>query len=88
MGLSKKVNMDCVPAELTLAWQMTLQRRQIATRQHIPVEFLEQITPGTETSRPPLVARMKGGCTALKSPGEITRPSDSFLDGPLAPLDV
>ena len=51
----------------------TLQRHQIATRQHIPVEFLEQILlalkrAGLLSSR----RGMKGGYALIKSPGEIT----------------
>jgi Rrf2 family transcriptional regulator, cysteine metabolism repressor len=68
--------------------QETLQRHQIAGRQHIPVEFLEQILLALK--RAGLLASrrgMKGGYTLIKSPGEITLGQViRILDGPLAPI--
>ncbi len=75
MKLSKKSEYGLrALLELTLVHgKTTLQRHQIATRQHIPVEFLEQILlalkrAGLLSSR----RGMKGGYTLIKSPGEIT----------------
>lgn len=75
--------------ELTLVHgTSTLQRHQIAARQHIPVEFLEQILlalkrAGLLSSR----RGMKGGYALIKSPEEITLGQViRVLDGPLAPI--
>lgn len=66
----------------------TLQRQQIAERQHIPVEFLEQILLALK--RAGLLASrrgIKGGYTLIKSPDEITLGQViRILDGPLAPI--
>jgi len=75
--------------ELTVAHgQATLQRHQIAARQHIPVEFLEQILlalkrAGLLSSR----RGMKGGYVLIKPPEQITLGQViRILDGPLAPI--
>lgn len=75
--------------ELTLVHgTATLQRHEIAARQHIPVEFLEQILlalkrAGLLSSR----RGMKGGYALIKSPDEITLGQViRVLDGPLAPI--
>ena len=75
--------------ELTLVHgTSTLQRHEIANRQHIPVEFLEQILlalkrAGFLSSR----RGMKGGYTLIKSPQDITLGQViRVLDGPLAPI--
>jgi len=66
----------------------TLQRHDIAARQHIPVEFLEQILlalkrAGLLSSR----RGVKGGYTLIKQPGDITLGQViRILDGPLAPI--
>jgi Rrf2 family cysteine metabolism transcriptional repressor len=65
-----------------------LQRHEIAERQHIPVEFLEQILlslkrAGLLTSR----RGIRGGYALIKSPEEITLGQViRILDGPLAPI--
>ncbi len=65
-----------------------LQRHQIAKRQHIPIEFLEQIllalrNAGLLASR----RGVSGGYRLLKSPDEITLGTViRILDGPLAPI--
>src|SRR5215813_2275608 len=90
MKLSKKSEYGLrALLELTLAHgKSTLQRHQIATRQHIPVEFLEQILlalkrAGLLSSR----RGMKGGYTLIKSPQDITLGQViRVLDGPLAPI--
>lgn len=90
MKLSKKSEYGLrALLELTLVHgKMTLQRHQIATRQHIPVEFLEQILLALK--RAGLLASrrgMKGGYTLIKSPDEITLGQViRILDGPLAPI--
>lgn len=90
MKLSKKSEYG-LRALLELALvhgKQTLQRHQIATRQHIPVEFLEQILlalkrAGLLSSR----RGVKGGYTLIKSPDEITLGQViRILDGPLAPI--
>ena len=75
--------------ELTLVHgKATLQRHEIAARQHIPVEFLEQILlalkrAGLLSSR----RGMRGGYGLLKSPEEVTLGQViRVLDGPLAPI--
>jgi Rrf2 family protein len=90
MKLSKKSEYGLrALLELTLAHgKLTLQRQQIATRQHIPIEFLEQILlalkrAGLLSSR----RGVKGGYTLIKSPDEITLGQViRILDGPLAPI--
>jgi Rrf2 family protein len=90
MKLSKKSEYGLrALLELTLAHgKMTLQRHQIATRQRIPVEFLEQILlalkrAGFLSSR----RGMKGGYALIKAPTEITLGQViRILDGPLAPI--
>ena len=75
--------------ELTLLHDIgTIQRREIATRQHIPLEFLEQILLGLKragllTSR----RGLKGGYSLIKPPNQITLGQViRILDGPLAPI--
>ena len=75
--------------ELTFAHgTTTLQRHEIAARQHIPVEFLEQILlalkrAGLLSSR----RGMRGGYGLIKSPADITLGHViRVLDGPLAPI--
>ncbi len=90
MKLSKKSEYGLrALLELTLAHEKsTLQRHDIAERQRIPVEFLEQILlalkrAGLLSSR----RGMKGGYTLIKSPDEITLGQViRILDGPLAPI--
>jgi Rrf2 family transcriptional regulator, cysteine metabolism repressor len=90
MKLSKKSEYGLrALLELTLMHgKGTLQRHQIAERQHIPIEFLEQILlalkrAGLLSSR----RGMKGGYTLIKSPREITLGQViRILDGPLAPI--
>ncbi|MEO6306266.1 MAG: Rrf2 family transcriptional regulator [Nitrospiraceae bacterium] len=90
MKLSKKSEYGLrALLELTLAHgRLTLQRHQIATRQHIPIEFLEQILlalkrAGLLSSR----RGVKGGYMLIKSPDEITLGQViRILDGPLAPI--
>ncbi|HJT20951.1 MAG TPA: Rrf2 family transcriptional regulator [Nitrospira sp.] len=66
----------------------SLQRQEIAERQGIPLEFLEQILlalkrAGLLSSR----RGMKGGYTLIKSPQDITLGQViRILDGPLAPI--
>jgi len=75
--------------ELTLAYgSTTLQRHDIAARQHIPIEFLEQILlalkrAGLLSSR----RGAKGGYTLIKQPKDISLGHViRILDGPLAPI--
>lgn len=90
MKLSKKSEYGLrALLELTLAYNhATLQRHDIAARQHIPVEFLEQILlalkrAGILSSR----RGMKGGYTLIKPPNEISLGQViRILDGPLAPI--
>jgi Rrf2 family protein len=90
MKLSKKSEYGLrALLELTLAdGQTTLQRHQIAERQRIPVEFLEQILlplkrAGLLSSR----RGMKGGYALIKRPEDITVGQViRILDGPLAPI--
>jgi Rrf2 family protein len=75
--------------ELTSAHgKTTLQRHEIADRQHIPIEFLEQIL--LTLKRAGLVASrrgIKGGYRLIKQPREITLGHViRLLDGPLAPI--
>ncbi len=90
MKLSKKSEYGLrALLELTLVHgKFPLQRQDIATRQHIPVEFLEQILlmlkrAGLLSSR----RGIKGGYTLIKQPSEITLGQViRILDGPLAPI--
>lgn len=75
--------------ELTTRYGRTLlQRHEIAERQNIPVEFLEQIlltlkNAGLLASR----RGVSGGYTLIKPPDEITLGQViRLLDGPLAPI--
>ena len=65
-----------------------LQRHEIAERQNIPVEFLEQILLALK--RAGLLASrrgVRGGYSLIKSPEEITLGQViRILDGPLAPI--
>jgi Rrf2 family protein len=90
MKLSKKSEYGLrALLELTLAYgTTTLQRQDIATRQHIPLEFLEQILlalkrAGLLSSR----RGAKGGYTLIKQPKDISLGHViRILDGPLAPI--
>jgi Rrf2 family cysteine metabolism transcriptional repressor len=90
MKLSKKSEYGLrALLELTLAHGMaTLQRQDIAARQHIPIEFLEQILlalkrAGLLSSR----RGAKGGYTLIKQPKDISLGHViRILDGPLAPI--
>ena len=90
MKLSKKSEYGLrALLELALAYgKATLQRQEIAARQHIPVEFLEQILlmlkrAGLVSSR----RGMKGGYALIKQPKDITLGHViRILDGPLAPI--
>jgi len=90
MKLSKKSEYGLrALIELTLAYGKTsLQRHDIADRQRIPVEFLEQILlalkrAGLLSSR----RGMKGGYQLIKRPDDITVGQViRILDGPLAPI--
>lgn len=90
MKLSKKSEYGLrALLELTLAHgERTLQRQDIAQRQHIPIEFLEQILlalkrAGILSSR----RGMKGGYTLIKQPEDVTLGQViRILDGPLAPI--
>lgn len=90
MKLSKKSEYGLrALLELTLAYEdATLQRHEIADRQHIPIEFLEQILlmlkrAGLISSR----RGVKGGYALIKQPGDITLGQViRILDGPLAPI--
>jgi Rrf2 family transcriptional regulator, cysteine metabolism repressor len=91
MKLSKKSEYGLrALLELTLAHgKTTLQRQEIATRQHIPVEFLEQILlmlkrAGLISSR----RGARGGYVLIKQPKDITLGQViRILDGPLAPIN-
>ncbi|MBS0151183.1 MAG: Rrf2 family transcriptional regulator [Nitrospira sp.] len=90
MKLSKKSEYGLrALIELALTHEKTtLQRQEIAARQHIPIEFLEQILlmlkrAGLISSR----RGMKGGYTLIKQPKDITLGQViRILDGPLAPI--
>jgi len=90
MKLSKKSEYGLrALLELTLVHgTTTVQRHDIAARQHIPLEFLEQILlalkrAGLLSSR----RGMKGGYTLIKQPRDITLGQViRILDGPLAPI--
>jgi Rrf2 family protein len=68
--------------------QSLVQRQEIATRQHIPLEFLEQIllalkNAGLLSSR----RGVTGGYALIKEPSQITLGQViRILDGPLAPI--
>ncbi len=75
--------------ELTRAYgSTTLQRHDIAVRQHIPVEFLEQILLALK--RAGLLSSKrgaKGGYCLIKQPKDISLGHViRILDGPLAPI--
>jgi Rrf2 family protein len=75
--------------ELTRAYgPTTLQRHDIAVRQHIPIEFLEQILLALK--RAGLLSSKrgaKGGYSLIKPPKEISLGHViRILDGPLAPI--
>src|SRR5438132_9407839 len=65
-----------------------LQRQEIAKRQHIPIEFLEQILLALKNAG--LLASRRGvsgGYSLIKPPDEITLGQViRVLDGPLAPI--
>lgn len=90
MKLSKKSEYGLrALLELTLAHgTATLQRQDIAARQHIPIEFLEHILlalkrAGLLSSR----RGAKGGYTLIKQPKDISLGHViRILDGPLAPI--
>lgn len=90
MKLSKKSEYGLrALLELTLVHgSATLQRQQIAARQNIPIEFLEQILLALK--RAGLLASrrgMKGGYSLIKPPETITLGQViRILDGPLAPI--
>ncbi len=90
MKLSKKSEYGLrALLELTLAYGKTsLQRHDIADRQHIPVEFLEQILLALKRSGLLSSRRgMKGGYQLIKRPEDITVGQViRILDGPLAPI--
>lgn len=75
--------------ELTAQYRKTLlQRQEIAERQHIPVEFLEQILLTLKNAGFLASKRgVSGGYSLIKSPHEITLGQViRLLDGPLAPI--
>ena len=90
MKLSKKSEYGLrALLELTLVHgKATLQRHDIAARQHIPIEFLEQIL--LTLKRAGLVSSRRGvngGYILIKQPSEITLGQViRLLDGPLAPI--
>lgn len=90
MKLSKKSEYGLrALLELTLAHgQSTLQRQDIVARQHIPIEFLEQIL--LTLKRAGFIASRRGingGYTLIKQPSDITLGQViRTLDGPLAPI--
>jgi len=68
--------------------QPALQRQDIAARQHIPIEFLEQILLALKRAGL-LSSRMgiNGGYRLIKAPKDITLGQViRILDGPLAPI--
>src|SRR5918997_30802 len=75
--------------ELTRRYgQSLLQRQEISQRQHIPIEFLEQILLSLKNAG--LLASRRGvtgGYSLIKPPQEITLGQViRILDGPLAPI--
>ena len=91
MRLSKKSEYGLrALLELTLAHEKaTLQRHEIAARQHIPIEFLEQIL--LTLKRAGLISSkrgIRGGYVLIKPPSDITLGQViRLLDGPLAPIN-
>ena len=90
MKLSKKSEYGLrALLELTLVYgKSTLQRQDIVARQHIPIEFLEQIL--LTLKRAGLIASRRGingGYMLIKQPSDITLGQViRTLDGPLAPI--
>lgn len=90
MRLSKKSEYGLrALLELTLAHEKaTLQRHEIAARQHVPIEFLEQIL--LTLKRAGLISSkrgIRGGYVLIKPPSDITLGQViRLLDGPLAPI--
>ena len=90
MKLSKKSEYGLrALLELTLVQgKATLQRQDIVARQHIPIEFLEQIL--LTLKRAGFIASRRGingGYTLIKQPSDITLGQIiRTLDGPLAPI--
>ena len=90
MKLSKKSEYGLrALLELTITYgTATIQRHEISTRQHIPVEFLEQILLALK--RAGLLGSrrgVKGGYSLIKPPEAITLGQViRILDGPLAPI--
>lgn len=90
MKLSKKSEYGLrALLELTLAHgRTTLQRHELSDRQHIPIEFLEQIL--LTLKRAGLISSRRGargGYALIKQPKEITLGQViRILDGPLAPI--
>lgn len=90
MRLSKKSEYGLrALLELTLVHgKATLQRQDIVARQHIPIEFLEQIL--LTLKRAGFIASRRGingGYTLIKQPSDITLGQIiRTLDGPLAPI--
>ena len=90
MRLSKKSEYGLrALLELTLAHEKaTLQHHEIAARQHIPIEFLEQIL--LTLKRAGLISSkrgIRGGYVLIKPPSDITLGQViRLLDGPLAPI--
>jgi Rrf2 family protein len=90
MKLSKKseYGLRALLELATIPRTTTLQRHQIASRQHIPIEFLEQILlalkrAGFLSSR----RGVHGGYRLIKPPKDITLGQViRILDGPLAPI--
>src|SRR6185295_8199871 len=75
--------------ELTAQYgKKLLQRQDIAKRQHIPIEFLEQILLALKNAG--LLSSKRGiggGYSLIKSPDQITLGQViRILDGPLAPI--
>ncbi|MCP9451616.1 MAG: Rrf2 family transcriptional regulator [Nitrospira sp.] len=91
MKLSKKSEYGLrALLELTLAYETSsfVQRQDIASRQNIPVEFLEQVL--LTLKRAGLLASrrgMNGGYRLIKPPSHVTLGQViRILDGPLAPI--
>ena len=90
MKLSKKSEYGLrALLELTMAHGMApLQRQDIAARQHIPIEFLEQILLALKRAGLLSSQRgIRGGYRLIKPPKDITLGQViRILDGPLAPI--
>jgi len=90
MKLSKKSEYGLrALLELTLSHGTeTVQRQEIAARQHIPVEYLEQILLALKRAGILSSQRgIKGGYKLIKAPEAITLGQViRILDGPLAPI--